>query len=201
MKKTVNINVEGDMLDQLKDSGYKLCIAKKVENYDYNVAWYSTEKYLEINSFSWVPQYEVFATNSFLSNTKVGASCTPVRMDFGEITTFSRTGRMSPPVTGGAGDALNIKNEFGLIRFGINQLCTGVDGSRQSSAIFVTPSGILSGEISFKPSEKIQVWFEQSMESSTILTVMRSNCMELDMANSDSRSVLFNKSGSWVITA
>lgn len=199
LTKTVSVEIDGDMLDELKKNEYKICFAKKVGNFDYNVVWQSYDQYMERNEFSWLPQYSVFGSNQFKDTVKVSVSCKPVTIGLGEMTTLSKSGRLSKAVTGGKETALTIHNEFGSIHPGVDQLSVGLDGEQVSTPIYVAQKASVSGDIELTPVEKVLVWFEQDIETATMFSTSRSKSKEVDLTDDNEVHLRYDKGGIWKI--
>lgn len=195
--KKVTVKLTPDCLSQLKENGYKLCFAKKVGNFDYNVVWQSYDRYLENNSFSWVPQYSVFGSNSFRNGAAVEISCNPVQIGLGETATLNKSGIFNPAVTGGSVTAITIDNEYGSIHLGVNQLSVGLSGDQISTPIFVTEKTAITGTIELTPVERFLVWFQQNIETGTMFSMVPSSAIEVDLTYSDDVSVLYD--GHWKV--
>lgn len=188
--KTVTININTDDLKELKSANYKLCFAKKVAEGDYNVVWQSYTEYLASNIFSWTPQYQLFGSNQFQDSFAVQVSTNPVVIALGEESTLDNAGVLGNPKTGGPETAITMNNEYGSIHPGLNQLSTGIDGGQVSTPIYVAPEAILKGEVSLTPVEKVLIWFEQEIQTSTMFSSARSMSVEIDLTydNSATRS-------------
>ncbi|CAG9219578.1 hypothetical protein [Burkholderia vietnamiensis] len=55
---------------------------------------------------------------------------------------------------------------------------------------------MVSGEASFTPIEKVLVWFEQNIETSTIFSRARSRSIEIDLTNTNSTGRVY-EGGQW----
>ena len=194
--KTVNIQIGPKDFNTLKQGAYNLCFAKKIGDAAYNVVWRASFEYLEDNDFSWTPIYQIFGTNTYHDGITVKASTKKVNIGVGEIITLDRFGQFGSPSTGGDPTAINMVNDYGDIHPGICQLSTGVDGENISTPIYAAPDVMVSGEASFKPVEKVLVWFEQNIVTSTIFSNARSRSVEVDLTNTNSAARLY-EGGQW----
>lgn len=61
---SLNVQIDSTILPTLKDSGYFLCLAKKVNN-NYTVVWSGLNDYLELNTFQWQESYQVLGSLPF----------------------------------------------------------------------------------------------------------------------------------------
>ncbi|CAD6562192.1 hypothetical protein LMG28727_07678 [Paraburkholderia kirstenboschensis] len=194
--KNVTIGIASTDFTRLKQSGYNLCFAKKVGDAAYNVVWRASFEYLEDNDFSWVPQYQIFGSNQYKDGITVKASTKYVTMGLGEIVTLNSFGQLGAPSTGGKSTAINLLNEYGPIHPGISQLSTGVDGQTISTPIYAAPQPMVKGAADFTPIEKVLVWFEQKIETSTIFASARSSSVELDLTFVNSEARVYD-GGEW----
>lgn len=196
VEKKVNIKIAKEDLTTLKQGNYRLCFAKKVGEEAYNVVWQSYNKYLVNNNFSWTPQYQLFGTNTFNQSVKVEASTDLMTIGLGESSTLNPDGILQSPVTGGPSTCFTMINEYGTIHPGVNQLCTGLDGKQISSPIYVAPHPSVKGKVELTPVEKVLVWFEQNIETSTMFSNARSFSIEIDLTNANLATRLY-KGGEW----
>lgn len=196
--KSVLVEIDACDLHTLKEAGYSLCFAKKVGNYDYNVIWKSMDKYLECNTFSWTPIYQIFATNTFQDGLQVVTSVRPKNIGLGEITILDSAGTLSEPVTGGDSTAINADNEYGNIHFGISQMSTNEKGNMEATPIYVSKNVSVLGKDTFTPVEKVMVWFQCDVKTSTMFANMQSNAIEIDLTMKSTASVRY-ENGIWGI--
>lgn len=196
-EKTVSILIDLEDLKNLKSANYRLCFAKKVGDADYNVVWQSYSLYLATNDFSWTPQYQLFGTNIFQDNIKVRVATNLQRIGLGETSVLDSNGILGNPSSGGPKISLSMDNEYGSIRPGVNQLSTGIDGSQVSTPIYVAPQPIVKGTVSLTPVEKVMVWFEQDIETSTMFSNARALSVEIDLTFTNEATRLY-KNQQWV---
>lgn len=201
-KKTVTIKIEDQILKTLKDNGFKLCFAKKVAEKEgdegkYNVVWQSYDKYLETNTFSWTPQYQVFGINTFQENVEVTVSTGPVSIGLGEITTLDKEGRFGHSISGGKENSLNVENNYGDIHFGVSQISEGVDRKIIVTPIYVSQGISILGSSNFQPKESVLVWFEQNVETSTMFATTRGRLIAIDLTNSSQETRLYTDKEKW----
>jgi len=197
VEKTVNIRIDPKDLEILKDGDYKLCFAKKVGDKDFNVVWQSYNKYLANNTFQWTPMYQLFGSNRFEGNVQVTVDTNAVNIGLGEVSTLNFAGNLSTPVSGGEKTEFTMINEYGPIHPGVNQLSIGIDGKAASTPIYVSKKSIVKGETGLKPVEKVLVWFEQNIKTSTMFSKSRSKSIEIDLTNENSASRKYID-GKWI---
>jgi hypothetical protein len=181
VEKTVRIEIAAPDKKLLMDQGYRLCFAKKVGDAQYNVVWQSYTEYLAGNTFKWVPMYQIFGINEFKDAVQVSTDTNVVDIGLGETTTLDKYGEFTPAKTGGNETSINMVNDYGTISPCINQLSTGIKGEQVSTPIYVAPQASLKGSVSLQPVEKVLVWFEQNIETSTMFSEARTKSIEIDL--------------------
>lgn len=194
--KSVDIQIAAEDFQTLKDNGYRLCFAKKV-NGVYNVIWQSYDKYLENNTFSWTPTFQIFGTNTFESNIKVKVQTNTQNISLGEQVILDENGHVGDPATGGPSTSLTLIDQYGPIHPGVNQLSFGIDGQQHVSPIYVAEKQIVTGQTELTPKESVMVWFEQNVETSTMFSDSKSNSVEIDLTMENSASRAY-QGGKWI---
>lgn len=197
--KTVRIQIADDDLEDLKAHGYSLCFAKKVGNFDYNVVWQADTKFLANNSFSWIPKYQVFGSNLFEADITVEVATNKVDIGLGQKCLLNANGKIEEPQQGSVKTAITLVNEYGLIHPGINQLSTGPKGQQISTPIYVARKGMVSGSVNLTPVEKVLVWFEQNIATSTMFSEARSRSVEIDLTTQPSATRVY-RNQEWCIS-
>ncbi|MFJ2990361.1 nuclear transport factor 2 family protein [Collimonas sp. NPDC087041] len=196
--KQVMIQIDGNDLAQLKSSGYKLCFAKKV-NDAYNVVWQSSSAYLPANKFSWTMQYQLSASNMFFVGMQVTASTNSVKIGLGETSVLEPFGLFNPPHADGLISSITMRNNYGPIHPVVSQFVTGVSGESESLPIYIAERGVDLGEARLTPVQKVLVWFEKNIETSTVFNTARSLSVEIDLTDLNSATCLY-KDGQWTVT-
>jgi hypothetical protein len=194
--KIIHVQVADDDLESLKSSKYKLCFAKKIADHDYNVVWQSSDKYTTTTTFSWVPMYELFGTNTFKDSVTVKADTKHVRIGLGQTSTLDPAGLLQDAVSGGPDISITMANQYGDIRPGLTQIASLGGDSTASQPFYVAPLPIKLGSVALTPVDSVLIWFEQNIQTSTMFSTARSNTQELDMTTKNEVSVLY-KDGKW----
>lgn len=192
-EKKVSIDIDINDFNNLKNNKYSLCFAKKVGDEDYNVVWNAETCFLQKGSFSWTPQYQIFATNTFKESVKVTTQTDIITIGLGEQTTMSENGVLSSASTGTDKNSIAFINDYGSIHPAINQICTSVTGEMISTPIYVAKNAVVKGKTLLKPVEKVLIWFEQNIETSTMFTTSRSRSIELDLTASSTISIKYSQ--------
>lgn len=197
-QKSVKIQIAANDLTLLKTAGYRICFAKKVGDHDYNVVWQSYMNYLSNNTFTWTPQYELFGSNTFQDNVQVDVSTNIVRIGLGETSVLDASGLLGPASTGGPSTSITLRNQYGPIHPGVNQVSkSSMGGPAVSTPIYVAKNQVVLGDTELTPVEKVLVWFEQNIETSTMFSTSRSLSVEIDLTFTDSATRLYTD-GQWV---
>ena len=194
-QKSVTIEIDGDALNTLKNANYKLCFATKVSEADYNVVWQSYDDYLTNNTFSWTPQYQLFGSNSFQTSVSVHVATNLKPVDLGEQCTLDESGGLGGASSGSDPTAITMINDYGDIHPGLQKVSTGIDGSLVSTPIYVAPDAAVQGTIELTPVDKVLVWFEQNIETSTIFSDARSKSVEIDLTEVNSATRKYTGQG------
>jgi len=181
--KQVTIDIASGDLETLKNNGYQLCFAKKV-NDTYNVVWRASSEYLGSNTFSWTPAYQLFGTNTFQAGVKVTAETNTQNISLGQQCVLDSAGELQPPTSGPAG-VLTLVNQYGPIHPGVNEVSTGIDGRQMATSIYVSQEQIISGTDTLTPVEMVMVWFEQDISTGTMFSNAVSLSQEIDMTQQD----------------
>lgn len=196
--KKVTVQIDPEDLTALKENGFRLCFAKKVGDNDYNVVWQSYKDFNVYNEFSWQPMYQMFITNTFEKGITVKVSSNTVSIGLGECTTVDKVGLLSKPISGGDKSALNLENDYQETHVGISQQAINLKGVMVSNPIYVSEEEFMKGSAEFKPVEKVLIWFEKNVETSTMFADMRSNSYEVDLTLEDEIAVQY-KDEEWSI--
>lgn len=195
-RKSVKIQIAPADLETLKKAKYKLCFAKKVGDNDYNVVWQAYGKYVFTSNFSWVPQYQLFGANSFSSSVQVDVTTNMVDIGLGETSILNEVGTLEAPRTAGKSTVITMVNNYDSIHPGINQISTDVDGKLVSTPIYVATNEVVKGSVELEPVEKVLVWFEQEIQTSTMFSSSRSRSVEIDLTK-DNNAVRLYSDGKW----
>lgn len=195
-EKSVTIEIDSGDLARLKEAKYRLCFAKKVGDAAYNVVWQSYDSYLATNTFSWTPQYELFGSNTFEANVKVFVSTNKVAIGLGETAVLDTNGNLGDPYTGGSATAITMQNQYGPIHPGVNQLSSSSMGATKSTPIYVAQNAIVLGDTTLTPVEKVLVWFQQDIQTSTMFSSSRSNAIEVNLTSTNQATRLY-AAGQW----
>lgn len=198
--KKVNISIQPGALQKLAQNGYQMCFAKEVNGH-FNVVWqsYDSEKYSVNQKFSWVPVYKIFGTNHFQAGVQVGVTTNKVNIGLGETVNLDSSGLMGQPFSGGPDTSFTLNNSWTATNIGVDQVSTGIDGTTQSTPIYVSESQVIKNSTTtLTPVERIQVWFQQNLETSTMISSSKSLVTTLDLTLVNSAAAEFSDDFTWV---
>ena len=195
--KKLNIEIALRDLRRLKNTGYKLCFAKKVNN-RFNVIWEASGNYLHKNEISWMPIYELFASDEFSGGKMVKVTTNIEKCALGQTCVLDKQGLLKSATIGGTDTSLGMINTYGLIHPGVNQLVIGIDGLTAMNPIYVAEKPIVSRGIGIIPKDVIRIWFQKDANTSTMISNTKSAFIDLDFTNIDTLSCKYEK-GSWYV--
>jgi hypothetical protein len=140
-KFTLHVHVGNEEIEKLKNDGYLLCIAKKV-NKIYTVAW-ERLNFMNENYFEWQDRYQVFAASESKDGLLVEALDDPQGIASGQTCTLDQKGVLSE-AKGMVDDSgvFHLNNDFGVIHVGVQALLNG-----GFKPIFITPKNLIPGTV------------------------------------------------------
>jgi hypothetical protein len=199
-KKSVRISIAPEDFATLKNANYKLCFAKKVDD-TYNVVWQSYKDYLNNCTFSWVPTYQLFGTNTFQTNITVTTDTDTVPIGLGQTADLDKNGALGAAYNGkGPKTGITMNNAYGPIHPGLLSYSVGPDGKAATTAIYVAEDQIVTGDVALTPVESVQVWFEQNIETSTMFSSARSKAVQIDLTSVNTAARRY-VGGEWITPA
>jgi len=193
---SLTVNIDSTQYPVLKNSGYNLCIAKKV-NGVYNVVWSGTT-FLQNNFFQWVEDYQVFGQLTFTPGALVRAQTLDQDIQFGQTCVLEADGVMDS-ATGPIDNSgtFHVINDFGPIHVGVNGSIGG-----KFLPIYVTPA-IVSGEADLSPVVTLMAWFDLELETSVMFVKAISNLIEVKYLETTDHTVSYGGKtvGVWTLDA
>ncbi|EIW62564.1 uncharacterized protein TRAVEDRAFT_68950 [Trametes versicolor FP-101664 SS1] len=157
------VNIDPAVLPILIDAGYKLCIAKKVNN-QYTVVWQGSN-ILPFNQFTWSAKYQVF----------------------GQTATLDKYGVMHPATgTVDQSGKFTVENQFGLINLGVNSYVNGT-----YSPSYVSANPVVAGPTVLQPIESVLVWFDTQATTGTMILNASSQAIEVDFTSVPTHTLLY----------
>lgn len=193
MPKSVTISIDPADHEELMTGRYRLCVARKVEGI-YSVTWQSYDTFLDSNTISWGPGYQLFAASS--AGLPIRGQTKPVDILVGQTATLDSSGRLGSAVTGGPSDQITLINNYKPIYPGLNCAFVDLDGVARTALAFLAPDPIVPGTEQIKPVDVVKVWFEQPSPPRMLMFRASSHFVEIDLTNADSAARLY-KNGNW----
>jgi hypothetical protein len=181
----LNVHVAPKDIQALKQSGYKMYIAKKCNN-TYNVVW-AGQSFLQNNDFTWVDKYKVFAVDTFADGEVVKISSTAaVDITPGQTAVLDSNGILSSAqgVVKKTG-AFMIENDYGAIHLAVACKFHG-----EYTPFFVTPNPVMSGLVKLTPIENIIIWFATELKVSSMFMEAATNSFEIEYDSSQTNKVI-----------
>jgi len=195
--KRILVMVSPQDLVTLKNGNYSLCFAKFV-NGTANVVWqaFDPQQWLENNVFEWEPAYQVYGARPFRGWEQVASTTPPLAIGLDCTSVLDKNGSFSPATPGGQASSVTIDNQFSPITLGLSQTACG-----SPAPIYVSPEpAAASGAFVLTPVERILVWFDQQLTTSTMFTQDDVMGAVLDMTGIDDATLLY-MNGTWYCQA
>ncbi len=185
----------------LKDNGYHLCIAKKVDDDKFNVIWQAYGDYSQSNKITWNENYKIFASLSREDREKVFANVLPEEISFGQEILLNVQGCFGSISQSKEKDSIGMINQYHPVYPGLYQECTDIYGNTKSLPFYLSSNQSIPGRFRTKPVDKILVWFEQSVESGIVISrymtsakgISESTSIQLDMQEKSSMKIVFEQ--------
>ena len=189
--KNLNVEIDDEDLEFLREAGLELNIAIKV-NDTFNVVWYSDSDYLETNPYAWSQEFELFGSNDFQPGSKVEMITNSVSVELGEEVTLNSTGVLGPVMDGGPADSISFTNNFGPINPGLARQFTDPDGTQSILPTFVTTDPLLIMETDvLTPVNEVMLWFEEN-ETGTMFAEIPTNSLMVDFTDKEEVTVNYS---------
>ena len=195
MSYSLDVKIDLDQYRVLKESGYNLCIAKKVNDV-YNVVW-SGASFLQFNTFCWVEKFQVFAQATRKQGDIIKSETEDEDIQYGQTCLLDKDGVMNTATgTVDQSGTFYVDNEFGSIHIGV---CESFGDTGKMLPIFLSPT-VVTGIESLTPVVSILVWFDLKLSTSSIFLDSVSNTAELVYEGSlTSQTATYEKNGHWAI--
>lgn len=198
--KELIVQIAEDDLKVLRENNYLLCVAKKMEDYSYTVVWQAEKDFSQNNKMTWEDSYSMFASTSRTEGEVVFENILPVQIAQGERVILTSYGTFNGKEQGETTDCLEMRNQYKGIYPGVSVESKNFKGETLVTPFFLSPELSIPGVFKVKPVEQILVWFEQKIESGTVILLeyknqmkyaARSNMIEVNLEKEDSVTLLF----------
>lgn len=192
VSKSITIRIDPQDLQRMQAGDYSLCFAMNFAGdiTNYTVVGQALSSYLEITTFSWIPEFALYVARGF----QEGAEVTPITnmqpIGLGETCTLDYEGVMGEPSTGWPDNGLTVVNQFGPINPGVSQALT-LNGQTAIVPVYVSFSEVALGTTTVLPVNKVQVWFAQGMRAGTMFSTAQQWSVEADLTVARSVTLSF----------
>jgi len=196
--KSLTILIADEALTSLKENKYNLVIAKKV-NDAYTVVWSSYQGYLSKNTATWTPQYSVFLAQKFEQGVLVDSSSKVQPIKPGQTCVFDKNGLLWPATGPVEGGTFKIDSDYvGAPHPAVSCTITDFSGKVVTTPIYVATNSIVKGQVQLTPIESVKVWFQQKIETSTMISEADSTAFEVTFtSDSTSATISYSKEQTW----
>lgn len=199
--KELMIQVMEDDYKILKDNHYILCIAKKVEDCDFNVIWLAEQNFTQQNSITWESKYSIFASREMKKGNVVGINVLPKEIMPGQQITLQEGCYFGDVKTSEVQDEITMINQSIPIYPGLCQIRTDFAGITSSAPFYLSPDLCIPGMFTTKPTEQMMIWFAQGAKNGLIISEKKdektekvfSNYIVIDMGETSKMSIAFEK--------
>ncbi|KAF9455496.1 hypothetical protein BDZ94DRAFT_1316168 [Collybia nuda] len=181
---TLHVDLDNTQLNILQNSGFSLCIAKKVNNM-YNVVWNSTS-FIEKNTFQWTEDYALFGQVGFTSSALISAATNILPIEFRQTADFDSNGIFQDPQDSSGDSSFSVDNNYGPINFGVQAKLGGI-----FAPVYLDATPEVLGQESFTPVVSVMVWFDRTLSTSTMFTSSLSRAFEIDYTGIISQTVSY----------
>jgi len=135
----------------------------------------------------------------FQGDIQVSVSTNLIQIGLGQQSILDEAGTLQKASTGGKLTGFTLINNYGDIHPGVSQMSfNSITGKEVSTPIYVAKKLVVTGETLLTPVEKVLVWFEQNIETSTMFSNSKSKSVEIDLTQVNSDTRLY-KNESWII--
>lgn len=184
----------------LRENNYTLCIAKKVEDCDFNVIWLAEKNYTQNNSITWDDKYSIFASKTMKKGQVVFENILPHEIQPGQRITLEKEGIWGNIESFGESDEMAILNQYMPVYPGLCQTCTNLSGTTSMIPFYLSPNLCIPGMFTVKPTGSIIVWFAQNVQSGLIISDKKygdptksfSNFIIIDMSTNNKMIIEFD---------
>lgn len=197
-QKKLKITFADEQMELLKRNEYKLCFARKIENFAYNIVWKASSDFMVNTVFRWIDEYYLFASDAFAKSVNVNDISTSnlVNIHTGEQSTLNSSGILSQPSSSDITSGFTINNASLPIHAGISQVCFDKNQNLICSPVFLSETEILPQmRRTFVPDGNLLVWLDADLETGIIFQNMPSQSIEIDFSKVD--EAVINYTGVW----
>jgi len=198
----LTVNIESKILKTLVASGYNLCFATTVSNH-YNVAALTvpSDQLTFANDISWTTSYVIAGTQQpFQAGNVVSKGRAPaLPIEFGQV--YDLESWSEEPVVNSSSivppNAFDFKTGPGVDAAAVISLSIPNVSATDPSPIYISPIEIPVSTTTFTPVVKVGLWFQQDLDTSTMIVVSVSQLHIIDFTSQQSRITTYQDDGTW----
>lgn len=197
--KELSIQIMEDDYKILKENNYTLCVAKRVEDCDFNVIWVAEQNFTQQNSITWEDKYSIFASRTMKKGDVVSINVSPKEIMPGQQVTLEEGCYFGDVVTSEVKDKIVMINKAIPIYPGLCQTCTDFAGATSCTPFYLSPDMCIPGSFTAKPTEQAMIWFQQGAQNGLIISDKTyykiekalSNYIVIDMSETSKMNLAF----------
>lgn len=184
---SLRVNINPCEIPSLINSGYGLCVARKVGN-DYTIVWKAIRKVCMTNVFHFSSDFQVFGQHSCRSGSPV--SCTDsVPVCGGQKVLLESHGKFQSASGNMNKNApILVSNQHVLTYLGMT--CYDYESSSYLPMFVQKQPTFYGFSVCLLPTQTVKVWFQRDVSSSTIITTTE-NSMKWTLAMDPKQSLFW----------
>jgi len=201
MSNSIHITIEPKILHTLTQGGYSLCVAKILADSSgdvFNVIMASIPQIEPNMIVKWTDVYQIHAASQPFQpggSVVVTGGLAPMPISFGHsyvVKGWDDPGKI-------INDPNAPTNGFGFVN---DMVCSVVVSTqdphtKQFIPIYISPESLIAGRELLTPIDKVVLWFEQNMQSATMVSNDKGNSLLVDCTDGP-KTVTFKDPGVWV---
>ncbi len=181
--KKITLYIDADDLKKYRESGYKLCIARQV-NDSFTTIWKTIELFHAQEEITWEPGYKIFVSEEPYGNADSLETLPQIPLKPGEAVCLGPDMDFDQPTTGDdAPESIIINNNFGHFYPGV--------ADKNGIPIYLAQHAVVSGKTRLTPKEILSLWFQQDAETTTVISKAVGNSFTADLTAQDSIAIRF----------
>jgi len=196
---SLTVDIDPIILKVLASSGYSLCFAMNVNN-TYNVAALVVppDRLTASNKITWTTNYSIAGTQQAFQagNVVEQGTAAILPIDFGQA--YVLNSWSDPSVHSSSAVPTNgFDFDIGAIDASFIVYLDIWNNTPPTSPIYISPIEIPYSTTLIIPIAKVALWFQQSIETSTMIVLSLTNAHIVDMTNQTTQTTTYHDNASW----
>jgi len=196
----VTINCDPSWVTTFDANGYKLIMAKAMGdangNYTYNVVA-STSVVTKQMIATWTDKYQMTgSTQSFQNGVTITGLSGLEDIAFGD--TYFLASWSSYHVSA---DSNAPPNGFGFRNKVLASAVITLEVGDNFSPVFISPLKYPPGFATMTPLPKVCFWFQQNLDTGTMITVDKTTVFEVDLSDGQPKTITYDANGNWSLVS